>query len=92
LLILMWRFMVTEWKCAKTSPQSLATKKKLAVASRQCTISRFVFHKGIFFFFYQKPTWQSSPTHPTHLIWLHATFLCFPQLKIKLKSRYFDTI
>jgi hypothetical protein len=31
------------------------------------------------------------PTHPTHLTWPTATFL-FPQLKIKLKGRHFDTI
>jgi hypothetical protein len=28
--------------------------------------------------FWPKTTWLSSPTHPTHLTWSPATFLCFP--------------
>jgi hypothetical protein len=31
------------------------------------------------------------PTHPTRLTWPSATFL-FPQLKMKLSGRHFDTI
>jgi hypothetical protein len=34
--------------CVKTLPRILAGEKKLAVASRQRTISHFLFHQGIF--------------------------------------------
>jgi hypothetical protein len=42
-LILLWHFMVTAWKCAKTSPRILATKE-LAVASQQRIASHLLFH------------------------------------------------
>jgi hypothetical protein len=71
--ILLWRFTVTAWKYAKTSPWILVTKE-LAVASRQHTISHFLFHQGIF---YQKQHECCPP--PTLLAWLGLLQLfCFP--------------
>jgi hypothetical protein len=40
--MLRWSFMTTAWNCAKTSHRTLATKE-LAIASRQCTVSFFLF-------------------------------------------------
>jgi hypothetical protein len=57
----------------------LATKE-LAVASRQLTISHFHFYRGIF-----DKTNMTVVPHPQY-------FSLFPQLKIKLKGRHFDTI
>jgi hypothetical protein len=37
---LLWSFTATMWKCAKTSPRTLATKK-LAIASQQLIVSHF---------------------------------------------------
>jgi hypothetical protein len=69
-----WRCAVTAWKCVNTLHSTLATKE-LAVASQQNTISQFLFHQGIF---WPKTTWLLSPTHPTRLAWLPATFLFLP--------------
>jgi hypothetical protein len=71
--ILLWSFMATVWKCAKTSLRSLATKE-LVVASRQRTVSHFVFQQGIFD---QKQHDCSPPL--TLLAWLGPLrFFCFP--------------
>jgi hypothetical protein len=52
--------------------------KELAVTSLQCMISCFIFHGGIV---YEK----QHDCHPP------PTLFLFPQLKIKLKGRHFDT-
>jgi hypothetical protein len=79
----LWRFMANAWKCAKTSPRTLATKE-LAVASRQ----RVSFHHGYFF---TKDKITVSRPAPTRLTWPLATFL-FPRLKMKPKDCHFDTV
>jgi hypothetical protein len=53
----------------------------LDVASRQHTVSYFLFHQGIFFT--KKRTRLSSTTYPAFL---------FPRLKVKLKDHHFDTV
>jgi hypothetical protein len=73
--ILLWHFTATTWKCATTLPQTLATKE-LAVASRQRTISHFLFHQIISD--QKQRDCCPPPTHPAHLTWPPATFLCFP--------------
>jgi hypothetical protein len=55
-------------------------QKVLAVAARQNTVSRFLFHQGIF---HQKQ--HDSLPHPPY-------FSLFPQLKVILKGCHFDTI
>jgi hypothetical protein len=45
--ILLWRFMVTAWKCAKTLSRTLAIEQ-LAVASWQQNIAQFLFRQRIF--------------------------------------------
>jgi hypothetical protein len=70
-------FMVTVWKCAKTLPQTLATKV-LAVASRQ--------HRSNISFFIKKYFTKKHNCHPP------PYFPLLPRLKIKLKGHHFDTL
>jgi hypothetical protein len=77
--VLLWGFTAIVCKCAKTSPRTLTTRE-LAVASRQRTVSHFLFHKGIL-------------TKHNMTIVPHAPYFSrFTRLKIKLKGRHFDTI
>jgi hypothetical protein len=71
---LLWCFMMTAWKCFKTSPRTSATRE-LAVASWQRTISHFLFHKGIF---YQKK--HDCRPRPTLLTWLGLLRLFYVSL------------
>jgi hypothetical protein len=72
-VITLWGFMVTMWKCVKTSSQTLATKT-LAVASWQRNIWQFLSSLGIF---WPKTHDYHPPTH--HLTWLSLLQLyCFP--------------
>jgi hypothetical protein len=57
----------------------LATKE-LAVASRQRTVSHFLFHQGILT--------KNNIAEAPHSLY----FSLFPRLKIKLKRSHFDTI
>jgi hypothetical protein len=56
--MLLWRFTATAWKCAKTSPRTLATSE-LTLASRQCTVSHLAFNQGIFD--QKQHDWPSPP-------------------------------
>jgi hypothetical protein len=83
IIILLWPFTATTWKCAKTSPRTLAAKE-LAVC---ITITH---HLTLHFPTVKcstKTTWLSSPTNPTGLTLPPATFM-FPQLN----DRHFDTL
>jgi hypothetical protein len=53
--------------------------KELAVALRQCTILHILLHQGIF-----DKSNMTIVSHPPY-------FSAFPQLKVKLKGRHFDT-
>jgi hypothetical protein len=64
----------------------LATKE-LAVASRQCIASHFLFHQGIF----DKNNKTVVPHPPLSSDSAPCDFSLFFQLKIKLKCRHFDT-
>jgi hypothetical protein len=86
--ILLWRFTATAWKCAKTSPRTLATKE-VVVASWQPTISFFTRE----FFSEKQHDCRHVPNSPHPPTWLGppVTFL-FPWLKIKLKGHNSDTM
>jgi hypothetical protein len=59
--------------------EDLTRSKELAVTLQQRTVSRFLFHQGIF-------GQKQRDCHP------HPPYFCFfLQLKIKLKGRHFDT-
>jgi hypothetical protein len=60
--------------------------KALVAASQQCTALHLFFHQG---FFFAKNNISVVP-HPPYLTWPPVTCL-FPQLKIKLTGRHFDT-
>jgi hypothetical protein len=64
----------TASKCAKNSSQTLGTKE-LAVASRQRTVSHFLFHQGIFCL-------KQHDCHPHK-----SYFSVFPRLKVKLETK-----
>jgi hypothetical protein len=67
----LWSFTATAWKCAKTSPWTLATRE-LAVASRQRTVSYILLQQG---WMCPTPHYHTRLTRPL-AIWL------FPRLKI----------
>jgi hypothetical protein len=69
-------FTVTAYKYSKTSPT-----KELAVATRQCTISHFLFHLGI------SNQNAARPSSPVHLTWPPATSPRF----LNWRYRHFDT-
>jgi hypothetical protein len=78
---LLWRFTATAWKCAQTSSRNFTTKDWLL--HPDTALSYTSFSPGIF--------WQKN----NMTVVSHPPYIClffFFQLKIKLKSRNFDTI
>jgi hypothetical protein len=85
--ILLWRFMVTAWKWVKTSPQLWQQKNWLLHHDNALSGTTFLTRK----FFLPKTKWLiPHPPHPPYLAPCCPSL--FSQLKIKLKSRHFDTI
>jgi hypothetical protein len=84
--VLMRRFAAIAWKRAKTSPWTLV-RTDLAASPWQCPVPHFHYHPAI-----SGEIQNGCRPPPTVLPWFTpCDFFLFPEMKLKLKGRRFDT-